>query len=117
PPPHIARRIPALVAGLATLREAGVTMALGSDSGIFPIKAHGSYPYGITAMTDFGFTPAQALRAATSTAAVVCGVGGRKGRIAAGYDADLIAVGGDPLADVGVVREVVAVVRSGRRVV
>ncbi len=117
PPPHIARRIPALIAGLATLREAGVTMALGSDSGIFPIKAHGSYPYGITAMADFGFTPAQALRAATSTAAVVCGVGGRKGRIAAGYDADLIAVGGDPLADVGVVREVVAVVRGGKRVV
>ncbi|KAA6222972.1 amidohydrolase family protein [Streptomyces albofaciens JCM 4342] len=116
PPAHIARRIPSLIAGLTTLREAGVTMALGSDSGIFPVKAHGSYPYGITAMTDFGFTPAQALRAATSTAAMVCGVGGRKGRIAAGYDADLIAVGGDPLADVGVVREVVAVVRDGTRV-
>ncbi|WP_030017303.1 amidohydrolase family protein [Streptomyces monomycini] len=116
PPAHIARRIPSLVTGLATLREAGVTMALGSDSGIFPVKAHGSYPHGITAMTNFGFTPVEALRAATSTAALVCGLAGRKGRIAAGYDADLVAVGGDPLADVGAVLDVVAVVRGGARV-
>ncbi|MEU2792185.1 amidohydrolase family protein [Streptomyces sp. NPDC007100] len=116
PPPHIARRIPSLVTGLATLREAGVTMALGSDSGIFPVKAHGSYPHGITAMTDFGFTPAQALRAATSTAAMICGLGGRKGRIAAGHDADLIAVGGDPLTNAAAVHDVVAVLRGGVRV-
>ncbi|MFH9422129.1 amidohydrolase family protein [Streptomyces sp. NPDC017529] len=116
PPAHIARRIPSLIAGLATLREAGVTMALGSDSGIFPVKAHGSYPHGITAMTDFGFTPAQALRAATSTAAMICGLGGRKGRIAAGYDADLVAVGGDPLTNATAVHDVVAVVRGGVRV-
>ncbi|MFH8408562.1 amidohydrolase family protein [Streptomyces sp. NPDC018019] len=116
PPAHIARRIPSLVTGLATLREAGVTMALGSDSGIFPVKAHGSYPYGMTAMTDFGFTPLQALRTATSTAALACGLGGRKGRIAAGYDADLVAVGGDPVADVAAVLDVVAVIRGGVRV-
>ncbi|MEV5596263.1 amidohydrolase family protein [Streptomyces sp. NPDC052496] len=116
PPPHIARRIPSLITGLATLREAGVTLALGSDSGIFPIKAHGSHPYGITAMTDFGFTPVEALRAATSTAALVTGVSDRKGRIAAGYDADLVAVGGDPVADVSAVVDVVAVIRGGVRV-
>ncbi|GCD47133.1 metal-dependent hydrolase family protein [Streptomyces paromomycinus] len=116
PPPHIARRIPSLVTGLATLRAAGVPLSLGSDSGIFPVKAHGSYPYGITAMADFGFSPVEALRAATSTAALVCGLGGRKGRIAAGYDADLVAVGGDPVADVAAVLDVVAVIRGGQRV-
>ncbi|MET9291966.1 amidohydrolase family protein [Streptomyces sp. NPDC003077] len=116
PPAHIARRLPALAAGLATLKNAGVTLALGSDSGIFPVKAHGSYPYGLTAMVGFGFTPVEALRAATSTAARACGLATRKGRLVPGLDADVIAVAGDPLADPSLVHRPVAVFRAGERV-
>jgi imidazolonepropionase-like amidohydrolase len=56
------------------------------------------------------------LRAVTSVAADACRVGDRKGRIAPGYDADLLAVDGDPLTDANAVREVVAVFRAGHRV-
>jgi imidazolonepropionase-like amidohydrolase len=63
-----------------------------------------------------GFTGAEALRAVTSIAADACRVGDRKGRIAPGYDADLLAVAGDPLINPAAVREVVAVFRAGQRV-
>ena len=46
-----------------------------------------------------GFSPAEALRAVTSTATGVCGLGHRKERIAPGLDADILAVDGDPIAD------------------
>jgi imidazolonepropionase-like amidohydrolase len=49
-------------------------------------------------------------------AADACRVGDRKGRIVPGYDADLLAVAGDPLADPNAVGEVVAVFRAGHRV-
>jgi imidazolonepropionase-like amidohydrolase len=67
-------------------------------------------------MTSSGFSGAEALRAVTSVAADACGVGDRKGRIAPGYDADLLAVDGDPLTDPSAVRAVVAVFRAGHRV-
>jgi imidazolonepropionase-like amidohydrolase len=63
-----------------------------------------------------GFSTVEALRSATATAADVCGVGDRKGRIAAGYDADLLAVQGDPVADIAAVRSVAAVFRAGHRI-
>jgi imidazolonepropionase-like amidohydrolase len=67
-------------------------------------------------MTSAGFSGAEALRAVTSVAADACRVGDRKGRIAPGYDADLLAVVGDPLTDPTAVREVAAVFRAGHRV-
>ena len=52
-----------------------------------------------TMLGQLGFGRAEALRAITSVAAGVCGLGHRKGRIASGFDADLITVDGDPIAD------------------
>ncbi|MFE5872602.1 amidohydrolase family protein [Streptomyces roseifaciens] len=116
PPPRVARRLPGLVAGMAAMREAGVGVVCGSDSGIFPVKAHGSHPYSVVAMAGMGFGPLEALRAATSAAARACGVACRKGCIAPGFDADIVAVAGDPLADITAVHAVTAVLREGRRV-
>ncbi|MEV6669684.1 amidohydrolase family protein [Streptomyces sp. NPDC051162] len=121
PPPGTARRIPEMIpemiAGLAAMRQAGVVMACGSDSGTLPAKAHGSHPRCVTAMVDLGFSPLEALRAVTSTAARVCGVACHKGSIAPGYDADLVAVSGDPLTDITAVHAVRAVFRGGVRIV
>jgi imidazolonepropionase-like amidohydrolase len=63
-----------------------------------------------------GFSNAEALASATSLAARACGVADRKGRLLPGYDADLLAVAGDPITDLHDVLHVQAVFSSGRRV-
>jgi imidazolonepropionase-like amidohydrolase len=93
-----------------------VPLTMSSDAGLGPHKPHDVLPWGPQVMTSAGFTGAEALRAVTSVAAQACRVSDRKGRIAPGYDADLLAVVGDPLADPNVLREVVAVFRAGHRV-
>ena len=129
PPPgmepgsDLARRFEALakqlkegVAGVLRLRAAGVPLTMSSDAGIGPHKPHDVLPWGPQVMTSAGFSGVEALRAVTSVAADACGVGDRKGRIAPGYDADLLAVAGDPLTDADAVRAVVGVFRAGHRV-
>lgn len=64
-----------------------------------------------------GLPPMGAIQAATSTAAACLGIDGRTGAIRAGLEADLIVIEGDPLEDVGRLREVVLVVNDGRIVV
>jgi imidazolonepropionase-like amidohydrolase len=63
-----------------------------------------------------GLSNAQALRANTSVAADICGVGDRKGSISAGKDADIIAVPGNALDDISCIQEVLAVFVAGNRV-
>jgi imidazolonepropionase-like amidohydrolase len=117
PPPGIAARIPALMAVLRQLDEAGVTMVCGTDAGIGPPKPHGILPQGVAMLTDvLGWTAVDALRSATSVAARICHVCDRKGRLAAGYDADMVAVAGNPLDDISALLDVQAVVRAGHLV-
>jgi imidazolonepropionase-like amidohydrolase len=113
---EIAKQLKAGVAGVLRLRAAGVPLTMSSDAGIGPHKPHDVLPWGPQGLTSTGFSGAEALRMVTSVAADACGVGDRKGRIAPGFDADLLAVDGDPLTDASVVREVVAVFRAGQRV-
>jgi imidazolonepropionase-like amidohydrolase len=89
--------------------KAGVKIALGTDAGVLP---HGTNARELAAMVDRGMRPADALRAATVNAADLLGVTDR-GTIAVGKLADLIAVAGNPLEDVGVVREVKWVMKGG----
>jgi imidazolonepropionase-like amidohydrolase len=113
---QLARQLQAMVAGVLRLRAAGVPLTLSSDAGIGPHKPHDVLPRAPGQATMVGFSGAEALRMVTSVAADACGVGDRKGRIAPGYDADLLAVAGDPLTDPNAVREVAAVFRAGHRV-
>ncbi len=94
----LARR-PALTANARRMYEAGATIIPGTDAGVTPAKPHDVVRWAVGQLGQIGMAPAEALRAATSGAAAACGLGKRKGRIAAGYDADLLAVDGDPLAD------------------
>ena len=57
--------------------------------------------------------PAVAMRLATSTAAAACGLADRKGRLAPGFDADIVAVDGDPLANPAAFQRVRAVYARG----
>jgi imidazolonepropionase-like amidohydrolase len=82
------------------LHQAGVRLVSGVDSGIGPAKRHGVLPYAVCELVTAGLTVTEALATATSGAAGVCGVSGRKGRLAPGYDADLLIVDGDLETDV-----------------
>lgn len=114
PPPPIARRLSAIKENLAGLHRDGGRIIPGTDAGLAPFKPHDVLPYGIAELTGLGMTTIEALRAATSLAADACGLTGRKGRLIPGADADLLAVTGDPLADIHAIHDVAAVMRAGR---
>lgn len=112
----VGHRFQAILDGLHKLRDAGVPITVSSDAGIMSTKPHDVLPHGVAQITHHGVNNADALRSVTSVAAASCGLGQRKGRIARGYDADLLAVHGDPLADPTDLRRVAAVFRRGTRI-
>jgi imidazolonepropionase-like amidohydrolase len=90
--------------------RAGVRVAFGSDAGVYP---HGWNGRQFRHMVEWGLTPLQAIAAATSSAAELLGWQDRVGRVAPGLYADLIAVRGDPLADVTELERVRFVMKGG----
>ena len=115
PPPQVASRMPALLTNHRRLHDLGGVFVAGTDAGIAPIKPHGVLVRALPMLHELGLSPAAALRAVTSVAAEATGLGARKGRLAPGFDADLIAVEGDPLADPSALQRVVAVYTAGIR--
>lgn len=91
--------------------RAGVKMSFGTDAGVCP--------YGIAArqfafMVKYGMTPIQAIRSATSNAAELLGKSNLLGSLQPGKYADIIAVTGDPLADIRVLEHVHFVMKEGK---
>lgn len=117
PPAAVAQRLEQILANAARLCGAGAKIVLGTDAGLSPRKPHDVLPYSLEALVDLGMTPRRALHAVTAVAAEACGLGGRKGRLAQGADADLVAINGDPLTEISAVHQVLAVCRDGHLVV
>ncbi|MEU8250730.1 amidohydrolase family protein [Nonomuraea sp. NPDC048916] len=115
-PPRMALLMPALRESLRAMSAARVSFVIGTDAGIGPVKPHGVLPYGAQMLVEHDFEPLDVLRSITSGAARHCRVADRKGRIAPGFDADLVAVDGDPLADITALQHPLAVFRQGHRV-
>ncbi len=91
--------------------RAGVKIAFGTDVGGFDWKINPAKEF--SCMVKFGMTPAQAIRAATSSAAELMGTQNELGTIEAGKLADIVAVPGDPLADVSLMEKVEFVMKDG----
>jgi len=90
---------------------AGVKIALGTDAGVMP---HGHNAHEFTLMVQWGgMTPMQAIVAGTSAAADLLGWSEHVGTVAPGRYADLVAVAGDPLADITVLEHVAFVMKGG----
>jgi imidazolonepropionase-like amidohydrolase len=115
-PPQIASRMAALGAARRRLYESGAVLVPGSDAGVSPAKPHDVLRFAPEDLAAAGLSPAEILQAMTSRAARACGLGHRKGRIAAGFDADILAVDGNPLADPAAIRKLRAVYLGGRPV-
>ena len=95
---------------LAKAVPAGVKIAFGTDAGV---AKHGRNADEFELMVKWGMTPAEAIKAATVNAADLLGLASEIGTIEAGKSADLIAVTGDPLTDVRVLKTVGFVMARG----
>ncbi len=96
--------------GFSKAVKMGVKLAYGTDSGVYP---HGGNAKQFAYMVRYGMTPMQAIQSATIRAAELLGKENELGSIALGRFADLVAVKGDPLADVRVLEDVSHVVKTG----
>ncbi|MGK2910651.1 MAG: amidohydrolase family protein [Sphingobium sp.] len=90
--------------------KAGVPMLFGTDAGVYP---HGDNAKQFAKMVEWGMTPLQAVQAATLSAAKALDKEKDVGAIAVGRFADMVAVSGDPLADVRLLEKPDAVIKGG----
>jgi imidazolonepropionase-like amidohydrolase len=89
----------------------GVPIALGTDAGVDP---HGANGHEFTLMVEWaGMTPMQSIVAGTSSGAKLLGWDARIGSLASGKLADVVAVPGDPIADIHVMEKPVFVMKNG----
>jgi imidazolonepropionase-like amidohydrolase len=114
-PPEIAEKARQAVAARSdTFRKAlrmGVKIAFGTDSAVSP---HGLNAQEFKLLVDHGMSPAAALRTATANAAELLGLAKTIGTLEPGKEADVIAVPGDPLADIQATEKVRFVMKGGR---
>src|SRR5260221_13111643 len=87
------------------MHEMGVRIIAGTDAGIDNTPHH-QYVGGLEYLVTLGFRPEEVLAMATTEAAAALGVGAVTGRLAPGYEADLLVVDGDPRTDIAAVGKV-----------
>jgi imidazolonepropionase-like amidohydrolase len=94
----------------ARARKKGVRIVNGSDA---VAGLHGQNAREPEWLVKAGMSPAEAIRAATIDAAELLGLAGRAGELKPGFSADIIAVAGNPLTDIGILEKVFFVMKSG----
>lgn len=90
--------------------KAGIKLIMGTDTGV---HRHGDSPKQLAFMVRYGMTPMQAIQAATINGADALGLKGETGAIAAAHAADIVAVKGDPIADIRLLESVEFVMKGG----
>jgi imidazolonepropionase-like amidohydrolase len=115
-PPRVTTRLAALTDLFQSMRLAGIPLVCTTDAGIAPPKPHDILPNAVAMMVNrVGCSTVDALRSVTSLPARLCRVDDRKGRLARGFDADILAVAGNPLTNPSALLDVRAVYREGHR--
>jgi len=113
PPPIVAKARAAIASIHATFRKGldkGVTIGFGTDAGVYP---HGLNAVEFGLMVKLGMKPGDALKTATSVDADLLGLTAKLGTLEAGKIADVIAVPGDPTADIHQTEHVFFVMKEG----
>jgi imidazolonepropionase-like amidohydrolase len=108
----VRRHLPMLYQNLRRLREAGVPVALGTDMWAFPGLA---VSIEMDLYVRAGFSPIEAIRAATQTSARSLGMDKDRGTLEAGKRADFLVLEEDPLRDVKNVRRILEIYKGGER--
>ena len=91
--------------------KAGVKIAFGTDAGVYP---HGKNYMEFQYMVEAGMPPMEAIKAATVNAADLLGISDKTGSIVKGKFADIVAVNGDPLADIKTMKDMAFVMKEGK---
>ncbi len=99
--------------GFAKAVKLGVKLSFGTDAGVYP---HGLNARQFAYMVRYGMTPMQAIQSATTVSAALLGKSADVGSLSPGHYADMVAVAGDPLADVRVLEKVAHVMKGGELV-
>jgi len=98
--------------GIRLAQQRGVRIAFGTDAGVFP---HGTNGREFELLVSYGgLTPMQAIQTATMNAAIALGRDADVGTVEAGRFADLVAVEGDPLRDITILRRPALVMKGGQ---
>jgi imidazolonepropionase-like amidohydrolase len=105
----------ASVRSFKNMLKYGVKIACGTDAGGSPVR-HGTAVHEMEVMVRYGMTPAQALDSATRLSAELTGTLDHVGTVEPGKLADMVLVDGDPLSDIGSLRNVWAAFQGGRRI-
>lgn len=106
--------IPAIERAFPLACRSGLTIATGSDYSGSPLRRHGDNADEPITMVQHGMQPLEAIHAATIQSARVIGVEQLVGSLEPGMQADVIALAGDPLADISALRRVDFVMQGGR---
>lgn len=105
--------VPNLENAIRIAHRLGVRMATGADS-YYQLESINRISFEVEKFVELGLSNFEALQTATVSSAELLGVGDRTGRIAPGYEADLILVPGNPLENVSVLHDVLLVMSNGK---
>jgi imidazolonepropionase-like amidohydrolase len=106
-----------ILAGMRRMAELGVPFAAGTDAGVSLTPFDSLHGELAILVAELGFTPVQAVAAATGVAARSLGIDADVGTLQVGRAADLLAVDGDPSRHIEHIRNVRVVLKAGRKVV
>jgi len=97
-------------------RQLGVRIVAATDTGYGP-NSTTTLAHELLEFAEIGMSPLEILRSATLTPAEMLGIADRTGRVAEGYEADLIVLERNPLEDIGVMQDVLMVINDGHIIV